>query len=50
MWPAALTGSRRVHGHFYGKRATAGGGRRPDEPLCTSESLLRPPYDAVRAT
>ena len=45
-----LTGSTSVHGHCYGKRATAGGRRLPGEPICPSESRLRPPYDSARAT
>ena len=50
MWPAALAGPGRVHGHCYGTRATAGGRRRPGEPLCLSEARLHPSYDAARAT
>ena len=50
MWPACLTGSRRVYGHIYDKRAAAGDRTRSGEPLCTSETRLRPPYDVARAT
>jgi hypothetical protein len=39
----ALTGLRRVSGHFYGPRATAGGRPRGDASRYTAEYRLRPP-------
>ena len=46
----ALTGIRRVHGDFYGTRATAGGSPRGDASRDTADACLRPLEDTARST